>query len=208
MNRISEEERLREITFYDREYWLRDETMLAGMDEVGRGPLAGPVVAGCVIMPSEPLIEHVNDSKKVSEKRRAELYPLITKNAVSYSTGWIWQDTIDRINILEATKLAFEQAFDKMNIKPNVVLIDALKGLKINAEQHILIHGDALSYSIASASIIAKYERDMYMLEQDELYPQYGFAKNKGYGTKEHIDAIKKYGPCPIHRMSFIEKFI
>ncbi len=208
MSRIPESERLNKLCEPDRAFWGQDGVILAGMDEVGRGPLAGPVVVCCAAMPSEPLIEHVNDSKKVSEKRREALYPVLRETALGVSLAWVWQDVIDEINILEATKRAFQQAFDSMPITVTDVLIDALKGLNISARQHSLIHGDALSYSIACASILAKVERDRYMIEQDALYPEYGFAKNKGYGTAEHIAALKKYGPCPIHRKSFIGKFV
>ena len=208
MTRIPEEERLFALSEPDRALWAQEGILLAGMDEVGRGPLAGPVVVCCAAMPQEPLIAHVNDSKKVSEKRREALYPVLTQTALGYATAWVFEDVIDEINILEATKRAFSEAFLKMQIPVTDVLIDALTGLNISARQHPMIHGDALSYSIACASIIAKVERDAFMKEQDALYPQYGFAKNKGYGSKEHIAAIRKYGPCPIHRKSFIRSFV
>lgn len=207
MSRINEEDRLFEITKHDRILWERG-AVLAGMDEVGRGPLAGPVVVGCVVMPSKPLISYINDSKKVTEKRRELLYPIIKQTAIDSATAWIEPQIIDEINILEATKLGFKEAFSKMKVEVTDVLIDALSGLDIPVRQHSLIHGDALSYSIAAASILAKVERDRYMCEQDELYPQYGFRKNKGYGTREHIEAIKKYGLCPIHRKSFTKNFV
>jgi len=208
MTRLPEAERLERLCEPDRAFWTQSGVVLAGMDEVGRGPLAGPVVVCCAAMPGEPLIAYVNDSKKVTEKRREALYPVLTATALAYATGWISPDVIDEINILNATKLAFKQAFEAMPIAITDVLIDALQGLNISARQHPMIHGDALSYSIACASIIAKVERDRYMQEQDALYPQYGFAKNKGYGTAEHIAALRKYGPCPIHRRSFIRSFI
>ena len=192
----------------DRTFWAKDGVVLAGMDEVGRGPLAGPVVAGCAAMPPAPLIEHVNDSKKVTEKRREALYPVLTETALGYALGWVWPETIDEINILQATRRAFALAFAGMPVAVTDVLVDAMKNLDITANQHAIVHGDALSYSIACASIIAKVARDRYMIGQDALYPQYGFAKHKGYGTKEHIAAIRKYGPCPIHRKSFIGKFV
>jgi ribonuclease HII len=154
------------------------------------------------------LIEHVNDSKKVSETRREALYPVLTETALGYALGWVWPETIDEINILQATRQAFALAFSGMPIAVTDVLVDAMRDLDIPARQHPMIHGDALSYNIACASIIAKVARDRYMIEQDALYPQYGFARNKGYGTKEHIAALKQYGPCPIHRRSFIGKFI
>jgi len=208
MTRLPENERLNRLCAPDRAFWERDGVVLAGMDEVGRGPLAGPVVVGCAAMPSTPLIEHVNDSKKVTEKRREALYPVLTETALGYALGWVWPETIDEINILQATRRAFALAFAGMPVAVTDVLVDAMKNLDITANQHAIVHGDALSYSIACASIIAKVARDRYMIEQDALYPQYGFAKHKGYGTKEHIAAIRKYGPCPIHRKSFIGKFV
>ena len=208
--KITEKEQLRlqKLSEIDRTYWAQTGVVLAGMDEVGRGPLAGPVVVGCVVMPPEPLLPYINDSKKVSETRREALYDQILSTALAHATAWIDPETIDQINILEATKRGFAEAFAKVNLPVTDVLIDALQGLNIPARQHALIHGDALSYSIAAASILAKVARDRYMIEQDALYPQYGFARNKGYGTAEHIAALKKYGPCPIHRRSFIGHFV
>ncbi len=208
--KISEKEllRLKELTKIDRTYWDRPEVVLAGMDEVGRGPLAGPVVVGCVVMPSEPLLPYINDSKKLSEKRREALYDQIIATSLAYATAWVGPEVIDEINILEATKQGFAQAFASIGVPVTDVLIDALQGLDIPARQHPLIHGDALTYSIGAASILAKVARDRYMIEQDALYPQYGFARNKGYGTAEHIAALKEYGPCPIHRRSFIGHFV
>lgn len=208
MTRLPEEERLSRIAEPDRAFWGREGVLLAGMDEVGRGPLAGPVVVCCAAMPSEPLIRHVNDSKKVSEVRREALYPELAETAIGFSFGWVWPETIDEINILQATRQAFKEAFLAMPVAVTDVLVDAMRNLEIPARQHPLIHGDALSYSIACASILAKVTRDRYMLEQDALYPEYGFARNKGYGTAEHIAALKQFGPCPIHRRSFIEKFV
>lgn len=207
MKKTDEAERLIKISEPDRELWAIPGAVVAGMDEVGRGPLAGPVVVGCAVMSPEPLIPYINDSKKLSPKRRELLYDEITSKAVAYSTAWVWPETIDEINILEATRVAFFQAFEKIGVPVTDVLIDALQGTGIPARQHIIIHGDALSYSIAAASILAKVERDRYMEEQAELYPAYGFARNKGYGTAEHIAALKEYGPCPIHRRSFIGHF-
>ena len=208
MTRLPEDERLIKLCEPDRALWAQSGVVLAGMDEVGRGPLAGPVVVCCAAMHSEPLIPYVNDSKKVSEGRREKLYPILTQTALGFSTAWVYPDVIDEINILEATKRAFAEAFAKMPILVTDVLIDALTGLKISARQHPMIHGDALSYSIACASIIAKVQRDHYMIEQDALYPEYGFARNKGYGSAEHIAAIRKFGPCPIHRRSFIRSYV
>ena len=208
MTRLPEAERLELLCTPDRALWAQDGVVLAGMDEVGRGPLAGPVVVCCAAMPSEPLIPYVNDSKKVSEGRREKLYPVLTETALGYTTAWVYPDVIDEINILEATKRAFSEAFARMPIRVTDVLIDALTGLNIAARQHPMIHGDALSYSIACASIIAKVERDRYMQQQDALYPEYGFARNKGYGTAEHIAAIRTFGPCPIHRRSFLRSYL
>ncbi|NLI55200.1 MAG: ribonuclease HII [Clostridiales bacterium] len=208
MSRLPERERLAKLCEPDCAFWAKEDVVLAGMDEVGRGPLAGPVVVCCAAMPHEPLIERVNDSKKVGETRREALYLMLTETALGYALGWVWPDVIDEINILEATKNAFRDAFAAMPIPVTDVLIDAMRNLDIPARQHPLVHGDALSYSIACASIIAKVERDRYMIGQDALYPQYGFAKNKGYGTAEHIAALRRYGPCPIHRRSFIRSFV
>ena len=208
MAKINEAERLLRLSERDRAFWTQDGVILAGMDEVGRGPLAGPVVVACVVMPPEPLLEYVNDSKKVSEKRREALYERILSTCIEAQTAWVDENVIDEINILEATKLAFAQAFQKMQTRVTDVLIDALQGLDIAARQHPLIHGDALSYSIAAASIVAKVERDRYMREQDAIYPGYGFAQNKGYGTREHMDAIRTQGPCPLHRRSFLKNLL
>ena len=208
MAKIGEAARLLTLSERDRALWTQEGVILAGMDEVGRGPLAGPVVVACVVMPPEPLLEYVNDSKKVSEKRREALYDRILSTCIEAQTAWVDQTVIDEINILEATKCAFNEAFAKMKTPVTDVLIDALKGLDIPARQHALIHGDALSYSIAAASIVAKVERDRYMREQDRVFPMYGFAQNKGYGTKAHMDAIKEYGPCPLHRRSFLKNLL
>ena len=208
--KVTEKElqRLAELSKIDKTYWDQPGVLLAGMDEVGRGPLAGPVVVGCVVMPPEPLLPYVNDSKKLSEKRREALYDQILATSLAHATAWIDPETIDEINILEATKRGFKEAFARIGVPVTDVLIDALRGLDIPARQHPLIHGDALTYSIGAASILAKVARDRYMIEQDALYPQYGFARNKGYGTAEHIAALKAYGPCPIHRKSFIGHFV
>ena len=207
--KVSEKElaRLAELSKIDKTYWDQG-LVLAGMDEVGRGPLAGPVVVGCVVMPPEPLLPYINDSKKLSEKRREALYEQILTTALGHATAWVGPEVIDEINILEATKRGFAEAFARIAIPVTDVLIDALRDLDISARQHPLIHGDALSYSIGAASILAKVARDRYMIQQDALYPQYGFARNKGYGTAEHIAALKEYGPCPIHRRSFIGHFV
>lgn len=180
--------------------------LIAGMDEAGRGPLAGPVTAACCIPDFSKIVEGVNDSKKLTEKKRESLFDLIKSSSVSFSVVSVDEATIDEINILNATKKAMKEALQKLEIKPEYLLVDAVKcdfGLPYSP----IIHGDALSYSIAAASVLAKVTRDRLMLEYDELYPEYGFAKHKGYGTKQHIEALKKYGPCPIHRRTFIKNF-
>lgn len=201
-----ERERLFELTKYEREYGEQGLSV-CGMDEVGRGPLAGPVVTCCIIMPSHPLIEGVNDSKKLSEKKREKLFEIIGDTALAIGYGFCDEKVIDEINILNATKRAFAQAYADMGMDADIALIDAVDGLDIPCRKIPIIHGDALSYSIACASIMAKVTRDRYMAEQSKLYPEYGFEKNKGYGTAAHIDALKKYGACPIHRRSFIKNF-
>lgn len=210
-SKIKEREnaRLARMTEYEREFWSSG-LLAAGMDEAGRGPLAGPVVAACVIMPSgeELLIPGVNDSKKLSEKKRNELYDYVLAAAIDYGVGWVYQDVIDRINILEATKLAFKLAFENMSHQCDDVLIDAVKEIDIPARQYPIVHGDAKSYSIAAASIIAKVQRDRYMIAQDKLYPMYGFAKHKGYGTAQHMAAIEQHGLCSLHRKSFCKKYL
>lgn len=179
---------------------------LAGIDEAGRGPLAGPVVTACCMMPMDKMIEKINDSKKVTEKKREELYELI-KQVSNYSITVVGNEQIDEINILNATKFAMVKSLEDMPVRPNLVLVDAVE-LKTDVPLRAIIKGDATSYNIASASILAKVHRDRIMREMDALYPEYGFAKNKGYGTKDHIDALIKYGPCPIHRLTFIKNFI
>lgn len=188
---------------FDRNFNL---SAIAGVDEVGRGPLAGPVVAACCILPLDCMIDGINDSKKLSEPKREKLYCEITASAV-FKVSVIPQEVIDEINILRATKRAMAECIENMPVKPELVLIDAVD-VKVSVPIKSIIKGDAQSYNIAAASIIAKVTRDRLMRDYDNLYPQYGFAKNKGYGTKEHIEALKKYGPCPLHRKSFIKNFI
>ena len=166
--------------------------IIAGIDEAGRGPLAGPVVCACAVMPMDNIIEGINDSKKVSPKKREELYEKIIETAISYSIVEVDEKTIDEINILQATKLGMKKALESLKVKPEVVLIDAVK-IDTDLPQENIIKGDALSYNIAVASILAKVHRDRLMVKLDEKYPQYGFAKHKGYGTKLHIEALKKY---------------
>ena len=182
---------------------------ICGIDEAGRGPLAGPVVVGAVILPADSLIEGVNDSKKISEKKRERVFEEIVNTAISYSTGIVDQKTIDEINILNATKLAVKKAIESLEIKPDLILVDALTNIEtFGIPYKSIIKGDAKEYSIAAASIIAKVTRDRMMLEWDKVFPEYGFAKHKGYGTAAHISAIKEYGLCPIHRRSFTKNFV
>ena len=190
---------------YERKYEGR---LIAGIDEAGRGPLAGPVVCACVIMPLEKdkIIEGVNDSKKLSEKKREMLFEKILATAIAYSIIEIDVKTIDEINILNATKLGMKKALENIKIKPDIVLIDAVK-IETDIVQENIIKGDAKSYNIASASILAKVYRDKLMEKLSVEYPEYGFEKHKGYGTKLHIENLKKYGKTPIHRKTFIKNF-
>lgn len=183
--------------------------LIAGIDEAGRGPLAGPVCVASVIMPldEQSIIEGVNDSKKLTEKKRDKLFDEILSKAIDYHIEFVDRETIDTINILNATKLGMLNCIENLKTKPDVVLIDAVK-IPTETKTISIIKGDALSYSIACASILAKVSRDRLMLEIDKEYPDYGFAKHKGYGTKVHIEALKKYGKCPYHRDSFIKNFV
>lgn len=185
------------------------DCIIAGIDEAGRGPLAGPVVCACVVMPldSEDIIEGINDSKKLTEKKREKLYDEIIEKAIDYAICEVDEKTIDEINILNATKLGMKNCIESLSIKPEIVLIDAVS-IDTSIKQENIIHGDALSYSIAAASILAKVYRDRKMKEYDKIYPEYAFAKHKGYGTKQHIESLKKYGACPIHRKTFIKHFV
>lgn len=183
--------------------------LIAGIDEAGRGPLAGPVCVAMVIMPldKENIIEKVNDSKKLSAKMRDKLYEEIISKAIDYQIEFIDEETIDKINILNATKLGMKNCINNIKTKPNYILIDAVK-LDIDIPYEPIIKGDALSYSIACASILAKVSRDKLMVEIDKKYPNYNFKKHKGYGTKEHIENLKTFGPCKIHRKTFIKNFV
>ena len=202
-------ERLKRLKEFENKLYNDGIQYIAGIDEAGRGPLAGPVVIGCVIMKPESFIEYVNDSKKVSETKREMLYDKITTEAIAWSTGIVWQDEIDEINILNATKKALTSAIDNLKIKPDKILVDALDKIDTRGIPYIsVIKGDAKIYSISAASIIAKVTRDRIMREYDEVYPEYGFAGHKGYGTAKHIGAIKEYGICPLHRKSFVKSFI
>ena len=182
--------------------------IVAGVDEVGRGPLAGPVVCACVIMPLDRMIDGVNDSKKLSENKREKLYDVLRENAIAYSVAAISPEIIDEINIYQATKLGMKKAIEGLITTPSIVLVDAMKDLDVSVPCEAIIKGDAKSYNIAAASIIAKVYRDRIMREMHEKYPEYGFLSNKGYGTREHILALKTYGKTEIHRESFIKNFI
>lgn len=182
------------------------ENLIAGIDEAGRGPLAGPLVCACVIMPKTDLIEDIDDSKKLSAKKRECLFDKITEKAVAYSIIEIDEKTIDEINILNATKLGMKKALEGLSVVPELVLTDAVR-IETDIPQQNIIHGDGLSYNIAAASILAKVYRDRLMQKLSLSYPQYLFAQHKGYGTKQHIENLKKYGPCPHHRKTFIKNF-
>lgn len=201
-----EKQRTEKMKVYEREYAAYG--YICGIDEVGRGPLAGPVVACAVILPSDCQILYLNDSKQLSEKKREELYDIIMREAVSVGIGCASHERIDEINILQATYEAMREAINKLTRKPDILLNDAVTIPDVDIRQVPIVKGDAKSVSIAAASIVAKVTRDRMMVEYDKLYPEYHFAENKGYGTAAHIDAIKQYGPTPIHRKSFIGNFI
>ena len=204
-----EEERLKNLKKYEEELRKKGFKYICGIDEAGRGPLAGPVVVASVIMPENSMIEGVNDSKKVSEKKREKLYDQILEEAISYGVGIVGQDEIDEINILNATKKGLTMSLKELTVKPDLIIVDALTHIDtMGIPYESIIKGDAKCYSISAASIIAKVTRDRIMREWDKVYPEYGFEKHKGYGTSAHIEAIKKYGLCPIHRKSFTTHFI
>ena len=202
----AEIERTEKLKEYEKKYASYE--YIAGIDEVGRGPLAGPVVAGVVILPKDCDILYINDSKKLSEKKREELYDVIMKKSLACATAVVSPQRIDEINILQATYEAMRLAIESLEIKPTLLLNDAVNIPGVDIEQVPIIKGDAKSISIGAASIIAKVTRDRMMVAYDEMYPEYGFASNKGYGSEQHIEAIKKYGKCPIHRESFIKNFV
>ena len=191
------------------EHACRDEgfATVCGVDEAGRGPLAGPVCAAAVILPQDLMIEGLNDSKKLTEKRREALYEIITREAVAYGIAFADEREIDEINILQATFLAMRRAFEKLTVTPDIALIDGNRAPWLSCREHTIVHGDALSASIAAASILAKVTRDRLMEEYDAQYPQYGFAVHKGYGTQRHYAALREFGACPIHRQTFLRKF-
>jgi len=201
-----EKQRTEAMKIYEREY--ESVGYICGIDEVGRGPLAGPVVAGAVILPRDCEILYLNDSKQFSAQKRDELYDIIMEKAVATGLGYVSPERIDEINILQATYEAMREAIQKLEVKPDILLNDAVTIPKVTIRQVPIIKGDAKSISIAAASIIAKVTRDRLMEQYDLVMPEYGFASNKGYGAASHIEALKKYGPSPIHRKTFIKNFI
>ena len=202
-------ERLVKLKEIEEEIYNLGIETICGIDEAGRGPLAGPVVVAAVIMPRYSMIDGINDSKKVSEKKREKLYEQIINEAITYGVGIIDQKEIDEINILNATKKGLTIAIKELKIRPDRIIVDALEHIDTCKIPYTpIIKGDAKCYSIAAASIIAKVTRDRIMRQWDEVYPQYGFQKHKGYGTAAHISAIKEYGICPLHRKTFVKKFI
>ncbi len=201
-------ERLNVLKEEEKNLYEKNIKFICGIDEAGRGPLAGPVVVGAVILPENSFIEGVNDSKKISEKKREKIYEQIIEEAVAYSVGIVDQKKIDEINILNATKLGVKIALEGLKQKPEIIMVDALNNIDTLGIPYIsVIKGDAKNYCIAAASIIAKVTRDRIMREWDEVYPIYGFARHKGYGTAEHIRVIKENGPCMLHRETFIKNF-
>ncbi|MCD8326322.1 MAG: ribonuclease HII [Lachnospiraceae bacterium] len=201
-----EQERMRQLFSYEREYGAY--SAICGIDEAGRGPLAGPVVAAAVILPKDCDILYINDSKKLSEKKREMLYDEIMSKAVAVGVGIVSWERIDEINILQATYEAMRQAIDSLAVRPDLLLNDAVTIPGVDIRQVPIVKGDAKSASIGAASIIAKVTRDRLMMEYHQQYPEYGFDAHKGYGTKTHIEALRQYGPCPIHRRSFIGHFV
>lgn len=201
-----EKARIEVLKKYEKEY--SDHAFICGIDEVGRGPLAGPVVAGAVILPKDCDILYINDSKQLSEAKREALYDEIMEKAIAAEVGLVSPERIDEINILQATYEAMRQAISKLDPAPDLLLNDAVTIPEVAIQQVPIIKGDAKSISIGAASIIAKVTRDRMMVEYDHIFPGYGFASNKGYGSKEHIEALKKFGPTPIHRRTFIKNFM
>ena len=202
----AEKARVEQMCEYEKEYGVY--SYICGIDEAGRGPLAGPVVAAAAVLPKDCQIFYLNDSKKLSEKRREALFTEIKEKAVAWSVGIVGPDLIDEINILQATYEAMRQAIAGLSVQPDLLLNDAVTIPRVEINQVPIIKGDAKSVSIAAASILAKVTRDHMMVEYDTLFPEYGFAKHKGYGTAAHIAALKEYGPTPIHRRSFIKNFV
>ena len=191
----------------EQSFFERGIKVICGVDEAGRGPLAGPVCAAAVILPPNAEIPGLNDSKKLSDKKRRELYPIIKEQAIAYGIAFADHREIDEINILQATYLAMERAINQLSVKPELALIDGNRAKGFGVPLETVVHGDSLSASIAAASVLAKVTRDDYMLKMAEEYPGYDFEIHKGYGTKAHYEALSRLGPCPIHRMTFLKKF-
>ncbi len=196
-----------DLWLYEHEAAREGFACICGVDEAGRGPLAGPVCAAAVILPPDIQIEGLNDSKKLTDKKRRALYDVITEQAVSYGIAFADEQEIDEVNILQATFLAMRRAFEKLTVTPDIALIDGNRAPGLSCRERTVVHGDALSASIAAASILAKVTRDRLMEEYDAQYPQYGFAVHKGYGTQRHYAALREFGACPIHRQTFLRKF-
>lgn len=196
-----------ELWNYEHACYDEGYDIVCGVDEAGRGPLAGPVCAAAVILPRDLQIEGLNDSKKLTDKRRRALFDVITAQAVSYGIAFASEQEIDEINILQATFLAMRRALDQLSVRPAIVLIDGNRETDFGLPVRTIVKGDSLSANIAAASVLAKVTRDDFMLEQAQRYPQYGFDIHKGYGTRAHYEALRQYGPCPIHRRSFLKKF-
>lgn len=194
--------------FYEKEAMKNGHVSVCGIDEAGRGPLAGPVFAAAVILPPETEISGLNDSKKLSAKKREELFPLIQEKAIAWSVAFATEQEIDSVNILQATYLAMRRACEGLSVPADYALVDGNRMPPLSIPGETVVKGDSLSASIAAASILAKVSRDRLMLELDALYPEYAFAKHKGYGTALHVELLKKYGPCPIHRRSFLTKIL
>lgn len=198
------------IDWYSHEDAARNDgrKVVCGIDEAGRGPLAGPVFAAAVILPEHAEIEGLNDSKKLTPKKREALYDVIVQTAIAWGVGFATEDEIDKINILQATFLAMRRAFSKLNLQPDCALVDGNRMPQLGVDTRTIVKGDSLSASIAAASILAKVSRDRVMCQIDEIYPEYGFAKHKGYGTKLHVEMLRKIGPCPVHRRTFLKKIL
>lgn len=199
---------MNQLKKFDKSLFNSKIHFIAGVDEAGRGPLAGPVVAAAVIFNSKTFIENVNDSKKISENKREQLYDIIIEKALAFGVGVVDEKMVDEINILQATMGAMKEAVSNLKITPDLVIIDGNKSFKTKLETKPIVKGDSLSFSIAAASILAKVTRDRIMRKASEDFPEYLWSKNKGYGTREHINAIKKYGPSPLHRISFLSKIL
>lgn len=205
LRRLAEYERVKSMAEFDRNFCSDG---LTGVDEAGRGPLAGDVFAAAVILPPNVVIEGLNDSKKLSEKKREQLYETIVECAAAYAVARVDSEEIDRLNIRNATYHAMNLAVDRLDDQPKFVLIDGDAVTEMSLPHQCIIGGDGKSQAIAAASILAKVSRDRYMMEMDKQYPQYGFARHKGYGTAEHVEALRRYGPCPIHRETFLSKIL